>query len=308
MSPVTSAGPVPECPLCGSQRLEPQGSISYVEIWGRLARDWEVPFSEGVRLQNSPASAASLLECGRCGLLHFDPIAPGDSGFYTELMSAVDYEEHRWEFEVVAALVPRTASIVDLGCGSGAFLRGLEGHAGVRVGVDRNDRWGAMMTSKGVTFVAGDVSDLQAHAGPARGPFDAVCAFQLIEHLADPVELVRQASRSLAPHGRLYVAVPNRRRRVRTTEVLDCPPHHVTRWDADQLLELANQCGLRLVGVHCQRVPARFLARVPRAFFRGHRLLAWCSRRIPASFRRASWRTGPFGHTMLAAYELRDDQ
>ena len=43
----------------------------------------------------------------------------------------------------------------------------------------------------------------------------------------------------------MIVSVPNRERSLKNErEPLDCPPHHVTRWSADQLNVLARQSGL----------------------------------------------------------------
>src|SRR5947207_8390695 len=94
---------------------------------------------------------------------------------------------------------------LDVGCGSGAWL-GLARALGWRVaGIEVN----AAAAQKARRFTdeihVGDV--LEAPFATAR--FDVVTAFHVLEHVVDPVAVVRRMLDWLAPGGLLIVKVPN---------------------------------------------------------------------------------------------------
>lgn len=94
---------------------------------------------------------------------------------------------------------------LDVGCGSGAWL-GLARALGWRVaGIEVN----AAAAQKARRFTdeihVGDV--LEAPFATAR--FDVVTAFHVLEHVVDPVAVVRRMFDWLAPGGLLIVEVPN---------------------------------------------------------------------------------------------------
>src|SRR5215470_13186124 len=126
--------------------------------------------------------------------------------------SHYDFERYddaeRWmsywhQLRAVLAVKPRT--VLEIGPGSGVFRRYLE-HAGVAVKTVDID------ASRGVDYVA-DITELDA-ALPSGLVFDAVCAFQVLEHL--PFTELEPALASLArranPH--VFVSLPYRGLRV----------------------------------------------------------------------------------------------
>ncbi|HYH25979.1 MAG TPA: class I SAM-dependent methyltransferase [Blastococcus sp.] len=82
-------------------------------------------------------------------------------------------------------------TVLDLGCGAGLFAR-MATDRGARVtGVD-TDRDAVALAAAEVpegTFVVRNAQD------PPAGPFDVVAAVQLLEHVADPVAVLRRAGR-----------------------------------------------------------------------------------------------------------------
>ncbi len=90
-----------------------------------------------------------------------------------------------------AAVLARsgTGALLDLGCGAGSFAR-YATDAGARVtGIDADPAAvaaAAALVPEGA-FAVGDVHD------PPAGPFDAVVAVQLLEHVTNPVAVLRAA-------------------------------------------------------------------------------------------------------------------
>jgi 2-polyprenyl-3-methyl-5-hydroxy-6-metoxy-1,4-benzoquinol methylase len=102
----------------------------------------------------------------------------------------------------LVAGAPKT--ILDLGCGRG-HLGALLADAGHHVtGIDVIEQ--SMVSDRVHRYVKADLSqDLPADLGT----FDAIVAADVVEHLAQPEQLLRQLSDHLVPDGVLIVSVPN---------------------------------------------------------------------------------------------------
>lgn len=95
--------------------------------------------------------------------------------------------------------------VLDVGCRAGALTQAhLTGNAVVGVDVDREAL--AEAAQLGIRTVW---ADAQRRLPFADESFDVVVAGELLEHLADPQALVREASRVLRPGGTLVGSVPN---------------------------------------------------------------------------------------------------
>jgi 2-polyprenyl-3-methyl-5-hydroxy-6-metoxy-1,4-benzoquinol methylase len=233
-----------KCPLCGGQAGRTADVVDYDEVWKALADQFGASFSKATIERHTPAATTILRECEQCGLQYFAPAVPGDAEFYRTLMAALPYERDRWEFDRILERIRGVTSIIDLGCGDGAFLsevRKRESNARI-VGVDWNEEAVARLRSRGIEAYGGDLS---TRSELAAERFEVVCALQVLEHVPDPTTFVELARSILAPNGRLFLAVPNRHRTTRAScEPLDCPPHHLTRWDEQPFKYLATSLGL----------------------------------------------------------------
>jgi SAM-dependent methyltransferase len=81
--------------------------------------------------------------------------------------------------------------------------------------------------------------------------FDAVCMFQVLEHLPDPVAALKSARRLLSSHGVLILGVPDSEGPSRhfPSALTNIPPHHVSRW-----CESAFRIGMPRLGFRVLRV------------------------------------------------------
>lgn len=135
--------------------------------------------------------------------------------------------------------------ILDLGCQDGYLTlwlaremkqRGVE----VRVdGIELHTESAQVARERFVEFdgkvVAGDALDAESHF--EAGTYDAVVAFELIEHVLDPDRLLEVCEAMLKPDGRIYISTPD------GTFGEGNNPHHLRVYRAHDLADLLRRRG-----------------------------------------------------------------
>lgn len=100
--------------------------------------------------------------------------------------------------------LPSDAIILDLGCGSGAWLARHAGPERTLVGVDLDSALFALQNAQ-IIVCNLDREDIPVE----KGRFDLVTAIEVIEHLENPGRLVMNAARALKPGGWFLLSTPN---------------------------------------------------------------------------------------------------
>ncbi len=99
----------------------------------------------------------------------------------------------------------RKGLALEIGCGAGWMLRALRSQGWRVVGVERTVS--AVRAATSGDHVPVFVGELDAIRSEPR--FDLVLLFHVLEHLSDPLAVLRRCFEILRPGGRLIVAVPN---------------------------------------------------------------------------------------------------
>jgi ubiquinone/menaquinone biosynthesis C-methylase UbiE len=108
--------------------------------------------------------------------------------------------------------LPRTAAVLDLGCGTGVVTRAIaarDGFAGTVTGVDQSPEFIAAAERLAADEGLGDrvelvVGDVHALDFPAAS-FDAAVAHTLVSHVRDPLTVLAEAARVIRPGGSVTV-------------------------------------------------------------------------------------------------------
>lgn len=233
-----------QCPLCSSS------DVATLEL---------VPGSlinrmYGSELNIKDALSSTVLgycSCHNCGLVYFSPLETGDNRFYEQLQQFEwYYMSDKAEFHVAMKSIPSNATVLEVGAGKADFskLVGKERYSGLEF----NDLAIKRARDSGITLIKESVED---HAA-AGHHYDAVVSFQVLEHVRSPNAFIKACVDCLNPKGRLILAVPSQDGFVgkALNNILNMPPHHVTRWTDKTLRVLATMYKLDLLSIEHEPV------------------------------------------------------
>ena len=217
---------LPRSPLASAAPVTIEEEVPVAE----LIASWQREFGIDITDEFTGVQKLSFCRCTRSQLGFFWPSVAGSAKIYAGLESKPwYYRSDQWEYTFALREAEPGARVLDLGCGTGAFVEMAEA-AGLRAeGVDFNATAVANARAKGLDVSCASWIDL---AIEKPGSYDLVTAFQLLEHLAEPLPFLQSAVELTRPGGRLLLAVPDADGWLsRTSNLLDRPPHHVLRWN-----------------------------------------------------------------------------
>jgi 2-polyprenyl-3-methyl-5-hydroxy-6-metoxy-1,4-benzoquinol methylase len=244
--------------------------------------------------------------CPECGLVSTYPV-PDDAtieAHYARKFNAGNYELRR-RFEQRYQTVDRQylellrpcikvphPSVLDVGCFTGCFLQLLE--------QDGWDVFGLELQPEAVEVarrrLPGRIfqADLHGDRFPQR-QFDVVSLLGVIEHVTDPMRLLRRCAELLAPHGTLILQTPNSgsllARALGRLWPLYTPVEHIHLFSSQALQTALSPLGLRNVRVlnHWKQLPVAYVYEMLQTFGpEFHRLLTPLYRVLPRAVKEAS--------------------
>jgi SAM-dependent methyltransferase len=316
---------VNSCPACDSAAVEATVAISF----GDLRRLWfERAEIDIATCLDTPFDGRDvvLTRCRDCGLEFFPRALCGSGALYDHLgRFPYYYQSDRWEFAAALDALPvAPARVLEVGCGLGRFLEALRQRypeAEVR-GIDLSPNAVAHARSRGLNV---ERITLDRLAADQPDTFDAVYAFQVLEHVPSPGDFLRQAIRVLRPGGHLVIGVPNAAgfTAAAVNDFGNLPPHHLTRWSPAVFEKVAARQGMVVTLVREEPVApyhrewyrtVSILRAMSRLFGRrwrpielgtGFRLAQSIAARLQRAIPSAFWRYSRPGHTMLVALRKR---
>lgn len=188
----------------------------------------------------------SLFECEKCHFQFWIPFKNIGSDWYekanfynlSDLIPPRIHKDYHKKFLRLYKRFPHGMKILDVGCGTGELLHEIKRRGGEGFGVDFDKH--AIETAKS-RFHLKNVwaMPFEKFFQKKNLPyFDMILAFEVIEHMDNPIKFVKNLRASLKSSGCIIVSTPNRERMLVNLAVWDFPPHHLSRWNKETLERL----------------------------------------------------------------------
>lgn len=242
-----------------------QGVIVYSPISGKIALKVDtIPVSvieesyqatTGIDVSSyfNGLDEVSIYQCQETGYRFYYPMnLDGDAVFY-EALQKFDwyYMDWKWDYDQSVPYISDNCTVLDVGCGSGRFIKYLRDQKGCRcVGLEFND--------KAIKTALADQLDIrkefvQQHSEDPSHKYDIVCTFQVLEHIAEAGDFLEHVIKCVKPGGLVIICVPNNTPYFFSYDkyhTLNMPPHHMNMWNKDSMEALGRYYGITTVNIH----------------------------------------------------------
>lgn len=202
LSPDSSAN---HCWICGS-----------AEITAWKPRSLERPLiPEDLQITDKRYGLTlALLKCQACGFLFADSAEVDDLvGLYEQLDDAGYLEssdarvrQMKWLIQIAKQVHPQAKRLLDIGAGIGLLVAEAQAQGLSAVGVEPSRH----LVEVGRTKLGVDLRQgIFPHPELQQETYDLICLVDVIEHVQNPVGLLREIGKYLAPGGRAIVVTPD---------------------------------------------------------------------------------------------------
>jgi 2-polyprenyl-3-methyl-5-hydroxy-6-metoxy-1,4-benzoquinol methylase len=198
--------------------------------------------------------SVEIRKCEATGYRFYFPFGIfGDDLFYQELQSGCEtYYIERWEHVMTLNLLQETDKVLEVGSGSGYFLQLLKQKNISAVGLELNQKAVKEANEKGLTLKN---QLLEEFASGQEKQFEAVCSFQVLEHISDIKSYFDYTIKTLKKGGKIIIGVPNNNPYIFKHDVLhtlNLPPHHAGLWDKNSFKKLEQFFPIKLKHIYLE--------------------------------------------------------
>lgn len=194
-------------------------------------------------------------------------------GILARLVSVLPSVGDAAEMEMMRIPAVEVGTLLDVGCGSGAYLQRMRNAGWHVMGTEPDPKAAARLRDRLQFPVFSSLDEVESHAER----FDLITLSHVIEHVPDPLATLRQLAGLLAPGGRLILTTPNAKGlgawvfgpNWRGLE----PPRHFNVFSPASLAEAIETAGLRVDVLRTEVRLARGIFYLSLLAKRGHRQL-----------------------------------
>ncbi len=198
-----------------------------------------------------------LFRCEQCDVVFSNPFVAGDAAWYVD---SGNYELVRfnkkvdWHHKQFLSEQPKGKKLLDVGCNNGVFLHCAEISGYEVTGLDfNNNSLEAGRQAFGLERLYCSTLDDFSKKYPDE-KFDIITFFEILEHLDNPNEFIKEIKSLLEPSGYIALSVPDRDMVINPLGDEDYPPHHLTRWSEKSIRNLMSAHGFTVVSHKTRKV------------------------------------------------------
>ena len=189
-----------------------------------------------------------IVKCRRCGLSYVNPrpnqeemLSYYPDDFYRTSLGATELLLNQAEILLLKLkhlpILP-PGRLLDIGCARGEFLYVMRALSWEVQGVEFSPR---AVNPFGLEIFTGQLSE----TGWAKNSFDLVTMWAVLEHIAEPLPLLREIRRVLKPSGKLKILVTNMRSLPGRLMRIDDIPRHLILFSPSSLKHMLRLAGFK---------------------------------------------------------------
>ena len=191
------------------------------------------------------------------------------------LYHVVRYISVKRKLRLLKPFQPKDGSLLDIGAGTGYFLRAAKNSGWDVTGIEPNASARTLANSKEPNTVFG--SETLQHLTPQS--FDVITLWHVLEHLPDLDNDLKLFKKLLKPNGRIIIAVPN----FKSFDALYFKdywaaydvPRHLWHFSQQSISNVFSEVQMKLVSTHPLRMDAYYVSLLSNKLKTGsHRLLS----------------------------------
>jgi len=281
-----------------------------------VAEQWLTSMSIDVGDEFRKLRSIEYWECPVTKFRWYSPeAAAGGGGLYAQL-EKFDwyYMEDKWEFTKALDLLNTSSAILEVGVGEGHFLRRASERGHSVQGVELNRKGAERARLLGFQIYERTLGQLKNETDQR---YDAICSFQVLEHVPKPREFLEGMIGLLKPNGKMILSVPNaavmRKIDPQNKGLLNQPPHHMGHWDEGVFRSIESLLPVTVKSVHFEPLASYHVGWFVNGYLTGllsplgktiRRVLVNHYSTLPLQWlMRAGLRKSVSGHTLLVEFE-----
>ena len=238
-----------------------------------------------------------VVRCKQCNLVYVsDPPTNEELGrfysfansyqqeFATEEQARAEFLERGRIYLSFLSRHTQPGRLLDVGCSAGFFLQVAQSQGWDVKGLEYSEdtaQLGRSLYNLDIQIGELTTCDLEP------GSFDALTLWDVIEHVPDPLEVMVQAHRLLAPNGLVAISTPNidgifPRLSYTVAKAINYwphpePPAHLTQFSTKTLTSMLENAGFRVLSSFTRRIPMHYSFGSRSELIRSPKLMAYAS-------------------------------
>lgn len=232
-------------PLLDSENITLTRKIKVAE----LIEQWKNIFNIDISYEMKGNLIIEEYRCNETQLFFFKPDNVDGGSLMYEALQKLDwyYMPIKWEHTITIKRLISKSKVLEVGCAEGSFLEMCNNLGHEATGLELNKNAVLNAKKKGLSVYE---MDLHQFANEKENYYDCVCSYQVLEHISNPKEFISSCVKILKPGGKLIFCVPNSDGLLsKDYNILDMPPHHMSRWNKNAFQSLTQIFPLRLNNV-----------------------------------------------------------